>query len=73
MNASAADGQLNKKYIRSWKTFNTFGVTANYFFTPSLFLECSVYTTEIINSLYAEAGTKDTRNCHFEFLAKYNF
>jgi len=73
VNASAADGQLNKKYIRSWKTFNTFGVTANYFFTPSLFLECSVYTTEIMNSLYAEAGTKDTRTWHFEFLTKYNF
>lgn len=73
VNASAEAGTLNKKYIRSWKTFNTLGLTVNYFVTKSLFAECSVYNTEIINSLYAENGSKDTRNWHFELLIKYNF
>ena len=73
VNASAADGKLNEKYIRSWKTFNTLGLTVDYFVTKSFFAECSIYNTEIINSLYAEKGSKDTRNWHFELLAKYNF
>ena len=73
VNASAADGSLNKKYIRSWKTYNTWGLTANYFFTASFMAECSVYTTEIMNSLYAEENSIDTRNWHFELSAKYNF
>lgn len=73
VNASADDGELNKKYIRSWKTFNTFGLTANYFFAHSFLAECSIYTTEIMNSLYAEDGTQDMRNWHFELSAKYNF
>ncbi|MCR5125719.1 MAG: capsule assembly Wzi family protein [Treponema sp.] len=42
VNASADDGELNKKYIRSWKTFNTFGLTANYFFAHSFLAECSI-------------------------------
>ena len=71
--ASAADGSLNKTYIRSWKTYNTVGLTANYFFMPSFIGECSIYHTEIINSLYAETGTEHTRNFHLEISAKYNF
>ena len=73
VNASAENGELNKTYIRSWKTYNTFGLTTNYFFTPSFVTEMSFFTTEIMNSLYAESGSKDLRNFHIELSAKYNF
>lgn len=73
VNASAANGELNKKYIRSWKTYNTWGLSSNYFFTSSFLAEFSVFTTQILNSMYAEDNTKDTRNFHFELSAKYNF
>ena len=73
INASATGGELNKKYIMAWKTFNTWGFAANYFITPSFLAECSIYSTEIMNSLYAEEGSKDLRNFHFELSAKYNF
>ena len=73
VNASAAGGELNEKYIIAWKTFNTIGFTTNYFFTSSLLSELSFYYTKILNPLYRTSGDRWNRNIHLEFIVKYNF
>ncbi|MCR5606429.1 MAG: capsule assembly Wzi family protein [Treponema sp.] len=71
--ASAADGTLNSTWENAWKTYNTKGISINYYITKSLFSEISCYNTAILNPLYKTDGTSWQRNIHLELKVKYNF
>ena len=73
VNAGAAADNLNIKYMKAWKTYNTLGITTSYFFTKALFTEISFYNIAVLNPLYKTDGTRWERNIHFELSIKYNF
>ena len=78
VNASAADGTLNKKWELAWKTFTVYGIRANCFITSNFFLELGIFNVSTTNPLYRtdddeneQGGIHWTRNIHIECKMKY--
>jgi hypothetical protein len=54
-------------------THETYGLSADYFITPSLFCGLAIYNSSIHNPMYRLTGHVWERNIHCQLKVKYNF
>lgn len=71
INASAADGELEKKYFTSWKANFIFGLSSLYYITEDFSLSGGFVYNMIINNHYQNTTAK-MHNVHLSLGAKYS-